>query len=173
MVLFSEYKYYWSLKELCLLKLKIWFNPSWPNINTICWQLASLYKHSHKILYACKKFKGILLLSSLTIFLKKKFFWMLFRLHTHVCANNSFSFSTSLRKQVRKSVELKTEWSALRSPCWSPSMTSGAEIPAEDSAGTLVAEETLWCKGLLGNSYFTRMENVPFSLQTRSLMSDQ
>lgn len=38
--------------------------------------------------------------------LKKK--KMLFRLHTHFCVNSSFPFSKSLRKQVRKSVELRT-----------------------------------------------------------------
>ena len=41
---------------------------------------------------------------------------MLFRLHTHFCVNSSFPFSKSLRKQVRMSVELKTEWRALGDP---------------------------------------------------------
>lgn len=45
---------------------------------------------------------------------------MLFRLHTHLCVNNSFSLSKSLRKQVRKSVESKTECRALGSPHYDP-----------------------------------------------------
>lgn len=104
MVLFLEYKYYWSLKELCLLKLKIWFNPSCPNINTICWQLASLYKHIkfYMPVINLKEYYSYLLfmVKLLLCFWKKS--WMLFRLHTHICVNNTFPFSKSLRKQVRK-----------------------------------------------------------------------
>lgn len=45
---------------------------------------------------------------------------MIFRLHTHFCVNNSFPFSMSLRKQVRKSVKLKIEWRAPGSLYYAP-----------------------------------------------------
>lgn len=83
---------------------------------------------------------------------------MLFRLHTHLCVNNSFSFSKSLRKQVRKSVESKTEWRALGSPHYDPASHQEPQFLPEIQEGPCwQRRHFLCCKGLLGNSHLYTM----------------
>lgn len=99
---------------------------------------------------------------------------MSFRLHTHFRVNNSFSFSKSLRKQVRKSAEVWAEWRALRSLRWYLAWHQEPQTPQESQESSGGPGDTFsTIKGFLETPAFARREGVPFTEQTWPLMADQ
>lgn len=99
---------------------------------------------------------------------------MSFRLHTHFCVNNSFSFSKSLRKQVGKSEEVWAERRALGSLHWDPAWHQEPQSPQESRAGPGGSGDTFsTIQGFSETPAFARQEDAPFTEQTWPLMSDQ
>lgn len=82
---------------------------------------------------------------------------MSFRLHTHFCVNNSFSFSKSLRKQVRKSAEVWAEWRAPGSLRWDLAWQQEPPSPRRVRRALGVQETLSPYKGLPGHPHLRTM----------------